>query len=101
MELILDSLKYVYSDKEPNIRDKAAELKKKLISLGAQQHIREAKKKFYTENKNVTQEELPPIVHLRAKYREKNSYLLQDLNKEIIRIIAAKVLGFSLAMHMM
>ncbi|CAH3027447.1 unnamed protein product [Porites evermanni] len=35
MEHMLDSLKYVYSDKEPNIRDKAAELKKKLISLGA------------------------------------------------------------------
>lgn len=35
MEHILDSLKYVYSDKEPNIRDKAAELKKKLTSLGA------------------------------------------------------------------
>ncbi len=34
-EHILDSLKYVYSDKEPNIRDKAAELKKKLLSLGS------------------------------------------------------------------
>lgn len=34
-ELILDSLKYVYSDKEPNIRDKAAELKKKLLSLAS------------------------------------------------------------------
>lgn len=33
-EHILDSLKYVYSDKEPNIRDKAAELKKKLLSIG-------------------------------------------------------------------
>ncbi|XP_078353041.1 LOW QUALITY PROTEIN: proteasome adapter and scaffold protein ECM29-like [Oculina patagonica] len=34
-EHILDSLKYVYSDKEPNIRDKAAELKNKLLSLGS------------------------------------------------------------------
>lgn len=33
-ELILDSLKYVYSDKEPNIRDKALELKNKFLSLG-------------------------------------------------------------------
>lgn len=32
---ILDSLKYVYSDKEPNIRDKSSELKKKLLSLGS------------------------------------------------------------------
>jgi len=34
-EHVLDSLKYVYSDKEPNIRDKATELKKKLLSLGS------------------------------------------------------------------
>ncbi|XP_020604939.1 proteasome-associated protein ECM29 homolog [Orbicella faveolata] len=34
-EHILDSLKYVYSDKEPNIRDKAAKLKNKLLSLGS------------------------------------------------------------------
>lgn len=34
-EHILDSLKFVYSDKEPNIRDKAAKLKNKLLSLGS------------------------------------------------------------------
>lgn len=34
-ELVLDSLKYVYSDKEPNIRDKALELKNKFLSLGS------------------------------------------------------------------
>ena len=34
-EHILDSLKFVYSDKEPNIRDKAVKLKNKLLSLGS------------------------------------------------------------------
>lgn len=57
-------------------------------------------KKFYTENKNVKQEEFPTSSHLRAKYRDKNNYLLQELNKEIIRSIAAKVLGFCIAVHM-
>lgn len=34
-EHVLDSLKYIYSDKEPKIRDKATELKKKLLSNGS------------------------------------------------------------------
>ncbi|XP_044163962.1 proteasome adapter and scaffold protein ECM29-like isoform X2 [Acropora millepora] len=34
-EHVLDSLKYIYSDKEPKIRDKATELKRKLLSNGS------------------------------------------------------------------
>ena len=34
-EHVLDSLKYIYNDKEPKIRDKATELRKKLLSLGS------------------------------------------------------------------